>query len=95
MEAWWRPFARPPRDLPSVQLTYNNQYPLLQDFLVRTQRRDLLRSVCADPSILVVADPGRLERVTDSLREHSGTMVRWDQVFDGSFRAWRCTPTRR
>ena len=71
-------------------MTYNNQYPLLQDFLARTHRGDLLRAVCADPSILVVAEAGRLERVTDSLREHAGLDVRWDQVFDGSFRAWRC-----
>jgi len=48
--------------------------------------------MCTDPSIIVVAERGRLAPVTLFMREHYDTEVTWIPVYDGSFRAWRCAP---
>jgi hypothetical protein len=91
-EIWWRPFHRPPFDLPSVALGWNDQNPLLQRFLTASGRQPLLRAACSDPSILVIAArPDRLEPVTTYMREHFHEEVAWTRVNTGSFAAWRCT----
>jgi hypothetical protein len=89
-ELWWRPFHRPPAALPAVALGWNNQNPQLQRFLTETGRQPLLRALCTDPSILIVAERYALDLVTEYLREHYNTPVRWAQVYEGSFPAWRC-----
>ena len=91
-EQWWRPFGRPPIALLSVPLGWDNQHPDLQHFLSATHHQPLLRAICADPSIFVIAESGRLEAVTISMREHFGADVAWSPVYEGSFRAWRCSP---
>jgi len=93
-EFWWRPFHRPPFDLPSVALGWNNQSPLLQRFLTVTGRQPLLRAMCSDPSIVVIAArPDRLEPVNRYMREHFHETVAWTRLNSGSFAAWRCTAT--
>jgi len=89
---WWRPFVQPTVELPAISLAGHNQNPQLQHFLSATGRQPLFRAVCDDPSILVISEPGRLDLVTTYLREHFNAAVRWDAVFTGSFRAWRCVP---
>ena len=91
-EHWWRPFRHPPAALPTVRLGGNNQNPQLQDFLSKTGRQPLLRAVCQDPSIIVVAHPERLLPATIYMQEHYDTAVSWTQVREGSLRAWRCAP---
>lgn len=95
-EHWWRPFRRPPIDLPAIVLSWNNQNPLLQRFLSETGRLPLLRAICADQSILVVADEGRLDFVTTYLQEHFNTSVAWTEVTEASlsFPVWRCSVTQ-
>jgi hypothetical protein len=70
----------------------NNQSPRVQHFLTSTGHSPLLRSICDDPSILVVADSSELDVPTRYLREHDHLDVTWTEVFDGSFRVWRCAP---
>ena len=94
-EHWWRPFHRPPVDLPAIAIGWNNQNPLLQQFLSATGRQPLLRAMCADPSILVVAEEGRLDFVTTYLREHFNASVVWTKVMTGSFPVWRCSLVTR
>ncbi len=89
-EHWWRPFRRPPIALPAVSLGWNNQGPSLQRFLSASRRQPLLRTLCVDPSILIVAEEDRLEFVTVYLKEHFGASAEWRDVLVGSFRAWRC-----
>jgi hypothetical protein len=91
-EHWWRHFRAPAARLDAIQLGMNNQNPLLQSYLTATGRQALLRAACTDPSILVVAEPGRLEFVTSYFQEHFKTKVAWDPVLSASFRAWRCHP---
>ncbi len=91
-EHWWRPFHRPPAvELPSVTLGWNNQNPQVQHFLADTGRQPLLRALCRDPSILIVADRDPLDLVTTYMHEHFDTAVHWTQVYEGSFPAWRCS----
>lgn len=90
-EHWWRPFQRPSVDLPAIALTWNNQNPLLQDFLRKSGRPGLLRSICSDPSVLVIADEGRLDVMNIFFREHENLEIRWTDTHSGSFRAWRCS----
>jgi len=96
-EHWWRPFHRTPIDLPAIALGWNNQNPLLQTFLSVSGRQPLLRAMCTDPSILVVAEEGRLDFVTIYLREHFNESVIWSRMMEGSFSfpVWRCSPARR
>lgn len=94
-EHWWRPFRAPAVDLEAIQLGMNDQNPLLQSYLTATGRQPLLRAVCADPSLLVIAEPNRLEFVTTYLREHFDIAARWTEAYSGSFRAWRCQPDSR
>lgn len=89
-EYWWRPFHRPDLELPWVALGWNNQHPLLQQFLTATGRQPLLAAICRDPSALVIARPDRLEAVTTYMRERHGEAVTWARVNSGSFAAWRC-----
>jgi hypothetical protein len=94
-EFWWRPFHRPAFEIPSVALGWNNQNPLLQQFLTSTGRQPLLRAICHDPSIVVVAArPDRLEPVVAYMQEHFGETVAWTRVAAGSFATWRCTSDR-
>jgi hypothetical protein len=93
-ERWWRPFQRPSIDLVTIPVAENNQSPLLQRFLSVTDRQPLVRAMCADPSILVISEPGRLALATTYYREHLGGEMTWARVFDGSFDAWRCAPVR-
>lgn len=88
-EVWWRPFVRPATALPAIWLDLD---PPLQRFLSATERQPLFRAICEDPSIVVVSVDGRLELITQYLREHADMEVRWEEVFTGSFRAWRCVP---
>jgi hypothetical protein len=90
-EHWWRPFRRPPIALSAVSLGWNNQSPSLQRFLSRSGRQPLLRTLCVDPSVLIVGEEDRLEFVTTYLEEHAGVSAEWMDVYAGSFRAWRCT----
>jgi hypothetical protein len=76
---------------PAVALGWNNQNPQLQRFLAQTGRQPLLRAMCADPSILVVAEKDRLEVVTQYLREHFRIEVAWAEAYAGSFHVWRCS----
>ena len=92
-EYWWRPFHTPPVPLPAIQLGLNNHNPEVQRFLQRAYHGSLLRAVCIDPSIIVVAERGRLDPVTVFMKEHYDTDVTWIPAYDGSFRAWRCSPT--
>ncbi len=89
-EHWWRPFRRPAMDLPVVALGWNNQSPSLQRYLSRSGRQPLLRTLCVDPSVLIVGEEDRLDFVTTYLQEHFGAAAEWSDVFVGSFRAWRC-----
>ena len=90
-EHWWRPFHQPAVPMSTtIRLGPNNQNPQLQRFLSNTARRPLLSVLCEDPSILVVAEMGRLEAVTTYFREHENAQVSWDEVYAGVFRAWRC-----
>ena len=91
-EYWWRPFHRPPVELPAVALGWNNQNPQLHHYLSTTGREPLLRTLCTDPSILIVADRDPLDLVATYMNEHFNTAVTWTQVYDGSFPAWRCSP---
>jgi hypothetical protein len=91
-EIWWRPFHRPAFDIPSVALGWNNQNPMLQRFLTSTGRQPLLRAICHDPSIVVIAArPDRFEPVDVYMREHFHETVAWTRLNSGSFAAWRCT----
>ena len=91
-EIWWRPFHRPAFDFPSVALGWNNQNPMLQRFLTSTGRQPLLRAICHDPSIVVIAArPDRFEPVDVYMREHFHETVAWTRLNSGSFAAWRCT----
>ena len=92
-EYWWRPFHTPPVRLPAIQLGLNNHNPEVQRFVQRAYHGSLLRAVCTDPSIIVVAERGRLDPVTTFMKEYYGTGVTWIPVYDGSFRAWRCSPS--
>jgi hypothetical protein len=91
-EYWWRPFQRPALAFDAIRLGGNNRNPQLQQFLSNTGRQPLLRAVCHDPSILVVAHPERLFPATIYMQEHQSTAVSWTQVYAGTFRAWRCAP---
>jgi hypothetical protein len=90
-EYWWRPFHHPPVELPAVALGWNNQNPQLHHYLNATGRQPLLRALCTDPSILIVADRDPLDFVATYMNEHFSTAVSWTQVYDGSFPAWRCS----
>lgn len=91
-EIWWRPFRRPPVALPAVALGWNNQSPHLQAFLTATGRQPLLRAMCTDPSVVVVAArPDVFEPVDTYMREHAHLRVGWTRISSGSFSAWRCT----
>ena len=90
-ERLWQPFHPAPAALPAVALGWNNQNPQIQRYLTESGRQPLLRALCSDPSILLVADEERLEFVSTYAREHLGTTVEWTQVYKGSFPVWRCT----
>jgi hypothetical protein len=89
-EHWWRPFRHPRIALPAIALGWNNQNPLLQRFLSSSGREPLLKAICSDPAIFIIAEEGRLDFVTTYLRERYDTDVKWTDVFAGSFHAWRC-----
>ena len=89
-EHWWRPFHTPPTPLAAVHLIANNQRPALQRFLRAAALQPLPRALCDDPSILIVAQDGRLEGLTAYLDEHHGLAVAWERVVEASFEAWRC-----
>src|SRR5262249_19184190 len=91
-EYWWRPFHTPPVQLPTIQLGLNNHHPYVQRFVQQAYGGSLLHAMCSDPSIIVVAERGRLDPVTVFMKEHYDTDVTWIPAFDGSFRAWRCSP---
>jgi hypothetical protein len=90
-EYWWRPFHHPPVGPPAVALGWNNQNPQLQRFLTATGRQPLLRALCTDSSIFVVADRDPLDVVTTYMHEHFNAAIHWTQVYSGSFPAWRCS----
>ena len=90
-EYWWRPFHPPPPALPVVALGWNNQNPQVQRFLTDTGRQPLLHALCTSPAILIVTERSSLDAVTEYLKEHFDTSVRWTQVYAGTFRAWRCS----
>jgi hypothetical protein len=92
-EYWWRPFREPPIEMPSIALAWNNQNPYVRAYLARTGREDLLRAMCTDPSIVVIAEEGRLEFVTKFFHEHHGAQASWMRVYEASFPAWRCSLT--
>jgi len=91
-EYWWRPFHTPPVALNAIQLGMNNHNPYVQRFIAHAEREQLLHAICTDPTILVVAEAGRLEPVTVFLRERYSMNVDWAAVYQGSFRVWRCSP---
>jgi hypothetical protein len=91
-EHWWRPFHTPPVPLRAIQLGLNNHNPYVLRFIAQTYGESLLHAMCTNPSILVVAEPGRLQPVTVFMHEHYGMDVNWNLVYQGSFRAWRCSP---
>jgi hypothetical protein len=93
-EYWWRPFHTPPVQLQAIQLGMNNHDPDVQRFIDAAYGGSLLQAMCSDPSIVIVAERGRLEPVTTFMKEHWDTDVTWMPVYDGSFRAWRCWPQR-
>ena len=68
------------------------QNPYVQRFVQNTYGGSLLHAICTDPSIIVVAEHGRLEPVTAFMKEHYDADVTWIPVYEGSFRAWRCAP---
>jgi hypothetical protein len=89
-ELWWRPFHVPPIRFPHIRLGGDNGNPLLGRYLRETGRQQLLQSICTDPSILLIADPSPLDVATRYMFEHVQRNVTWQNVFDGSFRVWRC-----
>ena len=91
-EFWWQPFRQPSIDLPSVALGWNNQNPLLHQFLHATVREPLLVTICSDPSIVVVGNPDWFRPATNYLRERFDMAVAWTNVYTASFGAWRCVP---
>ena len=92
-EYWWRPFHTPPVQLAAIQLGLNNHHPYVQQFVEHAYGGSLLHAICSDPSIIVVAERGRLDPVTVFMHEHYHTGVTWIPAYDGSFRAWRCSPS--
>jgi hypothetical protein len=90
-EHWWRPFHTPPVALNAIQLGMNNHNPYVQRFVAHSYREPLLHAICTNPSMLVVADAGRLEPVTVFMRERYGVDVDWSEVYQGSFHVWRCS----
>jgi len=91
-EYWWRPFHTPPVQLAALQLGLNNHHPYVQRFVQNVYGGSLLHAICTDPSIIVVAEHGRLEPVTAFMKEHYDADVTWIPAYEGSFRAWRCSP---
>jgi hypothetical protein len=91
-EFWWRPFHTPAIRLRAIQLGTENHNPYMERFLTRSYRTSLLHAICTDHSILVVGEYDRFEPVTTYMREHFDTVVEWNKAYDGSFRAWRCSP---
>jgi len=91
-EFWWRPFHTPAVRLRAIQLGNENHNPYMERFLTRSYRTSLLHAICTDQSILVVGEYDRFEPVTTYMREHFDTVVEWNKAYDGSFRAWRCSP---
>jgi hypothetical protein len=89
-ELWWRPFHRPPIRFPHIRLGGDNGNPLLGHYLQATGRQQLVQSICTNPSMLLIADPSQLDVATRYLFEHVQRKVTWENVFDGSFRVWRC-----
>jgi hypothetical protein len=94
-EHWWRPFHTPVVRLQAIQLGMNNHNPNVQRFISHSYRESLLHAICTDPSILVIAERGRLDPVTTFMKEHYGTHVEWNEVYAGSFRVWRCSSAGR
>ena len=92
-EYWWRPFHNPPARLVAIQLGMNNHNPYVQKVVANYHGKPLLHAICNDPAILVIAERGRLDPVTAFVKQHDGMNVRWDEVYSGSFRAWRCSST--
>ena len=92
-EFWWRPFHTPAVRLRAIQLGTENHNPYMERFLTRSYQPSLLHAICTDQSILVVGELDRFEPVTAYMREHFDTVVEWTKAYDGSFRAWRCSPT--
>ena len=74
-----------------IKLHVNNQDPRLQHFLRATGRSHLIRSICSDSSVLLIANADDLKIPSRYLAEHEGIEATWSQVFDGTFRAWRCS----
>ena len=93
-EFWWRPFHTPSVQLRAIALGNENHNPYMQRFVEASFRPSLLRAICTDPSIVVVADYDRLAPVTSYMREHFGTHVTWTNVYQASFDAWRCSPAK-
>ena len=91
-EFWWRPFHTPAVRLPAIQLGNENHNPYIERFLTRSYPGSLLQAICTDRSILVVGEFDRFEPVTNYMREHFDQVVEWTKAYDGSFRAWRCSP---
>jgi hypothetical protein len=89
-EYWWRPFHTPPAVLPAIQLGLNNHNPYVQRFVAHSHPESLLQRICSDSSVIVVAERGRLDAVTTFMKERYATDVQWNEVYSGSFRAWRC-----
>jgi len=83
-----RPLHTPPVQLTAIQLGLNNHTPPVQRFLMRDDP-SLLSAICADSSILVTTERGRLDPVTTFMREHDHVDVEWNELYQGSFRAWR------
>jgi hypothetical protein len=91
-EFWWRPFHTPVVRLRAIQLGIENHNPYLLGFLARSYPISLMHAICTDPSILVVSERDRLEPVTVYMREHFDKVVEWTNVYEASFRVWRCSP---
>jgi hypothetical protein len=67
----------------------------LQAFLTATGRQPLLRAMCSDPSIVVIASrPDVFEPVEIYMREHMHQRVGWTRISSGAFSTWRCASER-
>ena len=86
----WRPFHTPSVQLTAIQLGLNNHNPSVDRFLMRYDP-SLLSAIGADSAILVISERRRLDPVTTFMREHYHVAVEWNEVYQGSFRAWHCS----
>jgi hypothetical protein len=91
-EHWQRPFHRPDVRLLMIRLGRNNQNPQLQSFLRASGLSEFPSSMCDQPSVVIISEQGRLEVVSEEMRQRFDRSVIWNPFYMASFRVWQCLP---